>query len=104
MGDNATIEQEDLEQKILNIFPLISEINSISEELNKYRVFEIILMPIASWDGLPAQGSKLLIRMKNIVNRNFWYWDDLKFLNRIYIVKVKDFILGEKLLNNCISF
>lgn len=95
MGDNATIEQEDLEQKILNIFPLISEINSISEELNKYRVFEIILMPIASWDGLPAQGSKLLIRMKNIVNRNFWYWDDLKFLNRIYIVKVKDFILGD---------
>jgi hypothetical protein len=43
---------------MLSLLPLLSEVNAISEELNKYRTFEIILMPIASWDGVPVKGSK----------------------------------------------
>ncbi|CAF5217887.1 unnamed protein product, partial [Rotaria magnacalcarata] len=85
--DNTMIEQEDFEQKVLNLLPLISEANLISEELNKYRLFEIILMPLSSWEGIPVPGSKLLVRMKNIVTNNVWFWDDVKFLNRIYIIK-----------------
>ncbi|CAF4431541.1 unnamed protein product [Rotaria socialis] len=87
LADNTMIEQEDLEQKVLNLLPLISEANLISEELNKYRLFEIILIPLSSWEGIPVQGSKLLVRMKNIVTNNVWFWDDVKFLNRIYIIK-----------------
>ncbi|CAF3137222.1 unnamed protein product [Rotaria sp. Silwood2] len=98
LENNSTIEQDDIQQKILNLLPLISEVNAISEELNKYRIFEIILMPISSWDGILIQGSKLLIRMKNLVNRNVWFWDDVKFLNRIYIIKehYQKFIDGQE--------
>jgi kinesin family member 1 len=58
LGNNLTIEQEDIQEKILSLLPLLSEINAISEELNKYRVFEIVLMPISSWDGASVKGSK----------------------------------------------
>lgn len=58
LGNLLTIEQEQLQQKILNILPLLSEANAISEELNKYRVFEIILMPITFYDGVFGKGSK----------------------------------------------
>ncbi len=88
LGNNLTIEQEEIQQKILNLLPLLSEVNAISEELNKYRTFEIILMPTSSWDGIPIKGSKLMIRMKNLINHNTWYWDDVKFFNRSYIIKV----------------
>ena len=57
-GNNLSIEQEVIQERILNLLPLLSEVNAISEELNKYRTFELILMPIASWDGISVKGSK----------------------------------------------
>jgi hypothetical protein len=29
--------------------------------------------------------------MKNLINQNMWYWDDIKFFNRSYIIKVNIF-------------
>ncbi len=58
LGNNLTIEQEEIQEKILSLLPLLSEVNAISEELNKYRTFEIVLMPISSWEGVPIKGSK----------------------------------------------
>lgn len=58
LGNNLTMEQEQLQQKILGIIPLLAEVNAISEELNKYRVFDILLMPIAFCDGVLVKGSK----------------------------------------------
>ncbi|CAF4294306.1 unnamed protein product, partial [Adineta steineri] len=84
---NLTVEQEEIQEKILSLLPLLSEINAISEELNKYRVFETVLMPISSWDGVVAKGSKIMIKMKNLLNQNVWYWDDVKFVNRSFIIK-----------------
>ncbi len=58
LGNDLSIEQEEIQQKVLSLLPLLSEVNAISEELNKYRIFEIILMPISSWDGISVKGSK----------------------------------------------
>jgi kinesin family protein 1 len=58
LGNNLTIEQEEIQQKIFSLLSLVSEVNAISEELNKYRTFEILLMPISSWDGISGKGSK----------------------------------------------
>jgi kinesin family protein 1 len=58
LGNNLSVEQEEIQEKILSLLPLLSEVNAISEELNKYRVFEIVIMPISSWDGIAAKGSK----------------------------------------------
>jgi hypothetical protein len=58
LGNNLTNEQEEIQEKILSLLPLLSEVNAISEELNKYRTFEIVLMPISSWEGIAIKGSK----------------------------------------------
>ncbi|CAF3662340.1 unnamed protein product [Adineta steineri] len=87
LGNNLTVEQEEIQEKILSLLPLLSEINAISEELNKYRVFETVLMPISSWVGVVVKGSKIMIKMKNLLNQNVWYWDDVKFVNRSFIIK-----------------
>ena len=58
LGNNLTTEQQELQEKILSLLPLLTEVNAISEELNKYRTFEIVLMPISSWDGTVGKGSK----------------------------------------------
>ncbi|UJR26288.1 hypothetical protein I4U23_007626 [Adineta vaga] len=98
LGNNLTNEQEELQEKILSLLPLLSEVNAISEELNKYRTFEIVLMPISSWDGAVAKGSKVMIKMRNLLNQNAWYWDDVKFVNRSFIIKehYQKFLDGEE--------
>ena len=58
LGNNLSFEQEEVQEKILNLLPLLAEINSISEELNKYHTFEIGLMPLSSWEGIVAKGSR----------------------------------------------
>lgn len=58
LGNNLTTEQEELQEKILSLLPALSEVNAISEELNKYRTFEIVIMPISSWEGVAGKGSK----------------------------------------------
>ncbi|CAF4626294.1 unnamed protein product [Rotaria sp. Silwood1] len=87
LGNNLTIEQEEIQEKILSLLPLLSEVNAISEELNKYRTFEIVLMPISSWEGITTRGSRVMIKMRNLLNQNIWYWDDAKFINRSFIIK-----------------
>jgi hypothetical protein len=38
-----------------------------------------------------------MIRMNNLITHNTWYWDDVKFFNRSYIIKV-NFRVFQKLL------
>ncbi|CAF1220983.1 unnamed protein product [Didymodactylos carnosus] len=84
---NLTKEQEDTQEKVLNLLPVLSEVNAISEELNKYRAFEIVVMPTASWEAVNVKGSKVMIKMRNLLNQNAWFWDEVKFMNRNYIIK-----------------
>ncbi|CAF4419279.1 unnamed protein product, partial [Rotaria magnacalcarata] len=44
-------------------------------------------MPMSSWEGTAVKGSKVLIKMRNLLNQNVWYWDDERFINRSYIIK-----------------
>lgn len=34
-----------------------------------------------------------MIKMKNLVDQNAWFWDDRKFLSRSFIIKVEYFRL-----------
>jgi hypothetical protein len=42
--------QQIIEEELINVLPIVSELNSISEELNKYRLFEVVLVPSAIID------------------------------------------------------
>jgi len=48
------------QEQVLDILPLLSEVNAISEELNKYQTFDIVLMTVAGHDGTTTKGTELV--------------------------------------------
>ena len=40
----CVIDQQRAQEQVLELLPMISEVNAVSEELNKYRHFELVLI------------------------------------------------------------
>lgn len=45
-----TKEQKFIQEEIIELLPTITEVNAISDELNKHRLFEIIIVPAIAFD------------------------------------------------------
>lgn len=56
-----TKEQQIIQEQVLEILPMVSEVNAISEELNKYRSFEVILLSAAAREGGAQSGPRYMI-------------------------------------------
>ena len=46
----ALSEQQIAQEQVLELLPLVSEANAISEELNKHRTFEVVLISSSAQD------------------------------------------------------
>jgi len=51
-------EQQIVQEQVLEILPMVSEVNAISEELDKYRSFEVVLLSAAARGGSSKSGSR----------------------------------------------
>ncbi|XP_070565342.1 kinesin-like protein KIF28P isoform X2 [Ptychodera flava] len=87
------IFQEDL----IEIMPLVSEANAISEELDKKVKFEIALVS-PQVKGLKHGRTEVNVLMRNLENGTEFMWNRDKFLNRKYIMQemYQNFIEGDK--------
>lgn len=60
-GIDLCSDQQVAQEQVLEILPMVSEVNAISEELNKHRTFEVVLISAAaqesSYEG-PAKTTK----------------------------------------------
>ena len=45
------IDQQVAQEKVLEILPMVSEVNAISEELNKHKTFEVVLISPAAQES-----------------------------------------------------
>lgn len=55
---SLTKEQQLIQEEIIELLPAVTEVNAISDELNKHRQFEVILVPsIAFEDYNPHKSS-----------------------------------------------
>jgi kinesin family protein 1 len=45
------IEEQLIQEQIIELLPVLTDINAISEELNKYKMFEVILVPSVACDN-----------------------------------------------------
>ena len=43
-------DQQIIQEQILELLPMISDVNAISDELNKYRHFEVVMIPAIAYD------------------------------------------------------
>lgn len=91
-------EQQIAQEQVLEILPMVSEVNAISEELNKHRSFEVVLISSAAQEYGSNAGTKVMVKMKNLLNGNTWLWERGKFMNRRYLIQdlYQRFLDGDK--------
>ena len=46
-----TSDQQVAQEQVLEILPMVSEVNAVSEELNKHKSFEVVLISAAAQEG-----------------------------------------------------
>ena len=44
-------DQQIAQEQVLEILPMVSEVNAVSEELNKHKNFEVVLISAAAQEG-----------------------------------------------------
>ncbi|XP_077982390.1 kinesin-like protein KIF28 isoform X2 [Glandiceps talaboti] len=81
-----TKDQQRAQEQVLEILPMVSEANAVSEELNKHKSFEVVLLSGAAQEG-SGKETKVMVKMKNLLNGNTWLWERGKFMNRRYLMQ-----------------
>jgi len=99
IGGGAELSKEQVmaQEQVLEILPLISEVNAVSEELNKHKSFEVVLISGASQGAGADKGTRVSVKMKNLLNNNVCMWDRGKFMNRRFLIQdvYQRFVDGE---------
>ncbi|XP_030831067.1 kinesin-like protein KIF28P isoform X3 [Strongylocentrotus purpuratus] len=79
-------DQQRAQDQILELLPMVNEVNAVNEELNKHKNFEIVLISGAAQDG-PNKETKVMVKMTSLLNGNEWLWERGKFINRRYVIQ-----------------
>ena len=84
--NGLTQDQLRTQEQVLELLPLLSEVNAVSEEMNKHRSFEIALLSgIARGERGKDASTQVLVKMRNNLNGNEWLWPREKFMDRRYL-------------------
>ena len=79
------------QEQILTLLPKVSEVNAISEELDKKKFFEVIVVSDITEQHGRDEGSgeaeiSVMVRMVDMLNDNEWLWEYRKFMNRCFLM------------------
>ncbi|XP_054154280.1 kinesin-like protein KIF28P [Oppia nitens] len=85
-NDDQSMEQALLNKDLLEVIPTVDEANAISEELEKFVRFEIMLVS-PQFLGKPGDRTEVYVRMRNIESGQEFEWTKDEFLNRLYVMK-----------------
>ena len=55
---NVRSDRQIIQDQVLEMLPMVSETSAISEELNKYQTFDVVLMTVAGQGTTPGNGTK----------------------------------------------
>uniref|UniRef100_A0A5K3ENU8 Kinesin motor domain-containing protein n=1 Tax=Mesocestoides corti TaxID=53468 RepID=A0A5K3ENU8_MESCO len=86
MGEN---ERCALQQQLIELIPMLQEVNCIAKEMDKRRIFDIVLLPPLLQRTIYGQRktTKIVVRMKCLETGNIWMWERGKFLNRRFLIQ-----------------
>ncbi|GFR94491.1 kinesin-like protein [Elysia marginata] len=88
MDNNSTKSKDDLllQETLIQMLPMVSEANAMSEEMDKKVKFEICLVsPRAR--GLAEGPTEVMVKMRNLVTGNYWLLHRNDFINRKYLMQ-----------------
>ncbi|XP_075250028.1 kinesin-like protein KIF28 isoform X4 [Convolutriloba macropyga] len=97
-AQDMNTEQQRVRNEIAELYPMIAKANAISEELNKYKSFDIVL--VSTMKDNPHNKSAqerssgpnypqgiVVVKMTNLLNGNTWLWERSQFINRKFIME-----------------
>ncbi|XP_071966233.1 kinesin-like protein KIF28 [Antedon mediterranea] len=96
-GPGKSKEDLLLQEDLIEMVPMVNEVNAMSDELKKNVRFQIALVsPKAR--GLKTGRTEVMVIMKNVKNENEFLWNKDKFLNRRYLMQemYQYFVEGDK--------
>ncbi|CAI2734004.1 unnamed protein product [Schistosoma spindalis] len=82
-------EEAILQQQLLELLPMVNEVNAIADELNKQRTFEVILLPPTA-QALKygeAKRTKVMVRMICTNTGQMCLWEREKFMTRRFLMQ-----------------
>ncbi|KAK2141557.1 hypothetical protein LSH36_1080g00009 [Paralvinella palmiformis] len=97
-GNGKSQEDLLLMEDLVQIWPMLGNANSMSEEMDKKIKFEIILVsPQAR--GEKHGRTQVFVKLKNLATKNEFMWDRDTFLNRYYMMQemYQNFVDGENI-------
>ncbi|XP_065828144.1 kinesin-like protein KIF28 [Oscarella lobularis] len=86
-GSSMSNDQLLVQEQIVELLPLVNEANAISEEMNKHRLFEVVMLSPSQAGLARTRKPKVLVKMTNLLNENTWLWERGKFTNRRYVMQ-----------------
>eukprot|EP00118_Oscarella_pearsei_P011068 m.71435 g.71435 ORF g.71435 m.71435 type:complete len:1006 (+) comp35741_c0_seq3:25-3042(+) len=86
-GSDLSNGQQLAQEQIVELLPLVSEVNAISEEMNKHKSFEVIMLSAVAQESTLLKTPKVMIKMRSLLNGNVWLWERGKFTNRRYVMQ-----------------
>ncbi|VDK36018.1 unnamed protein product [Taenia asiatica] len=89
---NKAMDENDrcvLQQQLIELLPMLQEVNAIAQEMDKCRTFDIVLLPALLQQTVYGQHktARITIRMKCSKTGRTWMWDRGKFLNRRFLIQ-----------------
>lgn len=95
-GQNKSREDVLLQEDLLEMLPAVEEANSISEELDKKRKFDLMIVSPEARGELSGR-TEVMVRMKDLETNHEWIWPRQKFFNRKYVMQemYNDLIEGD---------
>ncbi|XP_052834331.1 kinesin-like protein KIF28P [Octopus bimaculoides] len=89
MLSGLTKDQQITQENVLEILPMVSEVNALSDELNKYKSFEVVLMSSAAQQGRGDNEKNIdvMVKMTDLLTENVWFWERGRFMNRRYLMQ-----------------
>jgi len=84
--ENKSKDDMLLQEDLIEMLPAVQEANSISEELDRKRKFEVILVSPEARGELKGR-TKVFVKMVDLETDHEWTWERQHFLNRKFVMQ-----------------
>ncbi|KAK3595061.1 hypothetical protein CHS0354_043156 [Potamilus streckersoni] len=85
-GQNKSKDETLLQEDMLEIMPKIEQANSISDELEKNKRFDLLIVAPEARGELKGR-TEVMVRVTDLNTKHEWIWDKTKFFNRFFVMQ-----------------
>ena len=81
-AEGKSLEDMQLQEDLIEIIPMVNEVNAISDELDKKCFFEIVLISPQARGEVVGKRTDVCVKLFNLVDQTEFLWDKSGFIDR----------------------